>query len=40
MITILKTAVVSSRRTFLQDSLGAVSLLVILLGGLHLSGLF
>ena len=40
MIAILKTAVVSSRRTILQDSIGALSLLVILLGGLHLPGLF
>ena len=40
MITLLKTAVVSSRRTILQDSLGALSLLVILLGGLYWPGLF
>jgi len=40
MFAILKTAVAASRPTLLQDSLGALSLLVILLGGLHLPGLF
>jgi len=36
----LKSAIVRSRETLLADAVGAVALIVILVGGLSLPGLF
>lgn len=40
MLTQIKTAITRSQSTLLQDAVGAVSLVVMLMVGLHLPGAF
>ncbi|GAA6198968.1 hypothetical protein [Aquicoccus sp. SU-CL01552] len=39
MLTQIKTTLSTSRKTLLQDALGAAALMAMLLGALHLPGL-
>ena len=40
MITQIKTTIRNAHTTLLQDAIGAASLMVMLVAGLHLPGLF